>query len=79
MGVLFWLTRTHTGLQYVSIASVFLPFYRGKKLTVFATIPHSTLQVYYKGIFNEEDGLQPLLLLITINSFCNMYFYSQTS
>ena len=31
------------------------------------------------GIFNEEVGLQPLLLLITINSFCNMYFYLQTS
>ena len=39
------------------------------------SIPHSALQVYYNGIFNEEGGLQPLLLLITINSFCNMYFY----
>ena len=37
--------------------------------------PHSALQVYYKGIFKEEGGLQPLLLLITINSFCNIYFY----
>ena len=40
---------------------------------------HSALQVYYKGIFNEEGGLQPLLLLISINSFCNMYFYLQNS
>ena len=38
-------------------------------------IPHSALQVYYNGISNEEGGLQPLLLLITINSFCNTYFY----
>ena len=45
MGVLFWLTRTHTGLQYVSIASVFLPFYRGKKLTVFATIVIATISL----------------------------------
>ncbi len=45
----------------------------------FFCIPHSALQVYYKGIFNEEGRLQPLLLLITINSFCNMYFYLQTS
>ena len=37
------------------------------------------LQVYYEGIFNEEGRLQPLLLLITINSFFNMYFYLQTS
>ena len=28
---------------------------------------------------SEEDELQPLLLLITINSFYNMYFYLQTS
>ena len=42
-------------------------------------IPQSALKVYYKGIFNEEDGLQPLLLLITINIFCNMYFYLQTT
>ena len=45
MGVLFWLTRTHTGLQYVIIASVFLPFYRGKKLTVFATIVIATISL----------------------------------
>ena len=45
MGVLFWLTRTHTGLQYVSITSVFLPFYRGKKLTVFATIVIATISL----------------------------------
>ena len=45
MGVLFWLTRTHTGLQYVSIASVFLAFYRGKKLTVFATIVIATISL----------------------------------
>ena len=37
------------------------------------------LQVYYKSIFKEESGLQPLLLLITINSFCNMHFGLQTS
>ena len=37
-------------------------------------IPHSALQVYYNGISKEEGGLHPLLLLITINSFCNMYF-----
>ena len=42
-------------------------------------IPHFAIQVYYKGLFNEEDGLQPLLLLITINNFCNMYFHLQTS
>ena len=42
-------------------------------------IPHSALQVYYNGISNEEGGLQPLLLLITINSFCDTYFYLQTS
>ena len=42
-------------------------------------IPHSALQVYYKGIFNEEGRLQSLLLLITINSFCDMYFYLRTS
>ena len=41
--------------------------------------PHSALQVYYKGAFKEEGELQPLLLLITINSFCNMYFHLQTS
>ena len=41
--------------------------------------PHSALQVYYKDIVNEEGGLQPLLLLITINNLCNMYFYLQTS
>ena len=41
-------------------------------------IPHSALQVYYKGIFNEEGGLQPLLLLRTINSLCNMYFDLQS-
>ena len=45
----------------------------------FSLTPHFALQVYYKGIFKEEDRLQSLLLLITINSFCNMYFYSQTS
>ena len=44
-----------------------------------SNIPHSALQVYYKGIFNQEGGLQPLLLPITINSFCNMYFNLQTS
>jgi retron-type reverse transcriptase len=41
-------------------------------------IPHYALQVYYKGTFNGESGLQPLLLLITINSLCNMYFYLQS-
>ena len=40
---------------------------------------HFALQIYYKGIFNEEGGLQPLLLLIIINSLCNMYFYLQAS
>ena len=44
-----------------------------------AYFPHSALQVYYKGIFNEEGRLQTLLLLITINSLCNMYFYLETS
>jgi hypothetical protein len=44
-----------------------------------SSIPHSALQVYYHGISNEEGGLQTLLLLITINSFCNMYFDLQTS
>ncbi|MDE5108329.1 MAG: hypothetical protein O4808_15150, partial [Trichodesmium sp. St17_bin3_1_1] len=39
----------------------------------------SALQVYYNGISKEEGGLHPLLLLITINSSCNMYFYLQTS
>ena len=41
-------------------------------------IPHSALQGYYKYTIKEEGALQPLLLLITINSFCNMYFYLQT-
>ena len=40
-------------------------------------IPHSALQAYYKYILNEEVPLQTLLLLITINSFYNMYFYLQ--
>jgi hypothetical protein len=31
------------------------------------------------GLSNEEGGLKPLLLLRTINSFCHMYFYLQTS
>ena len=49
------------------------------KITIYLPLsPHSELQVYYKGIFNEEGGLQPLLLLININIFCNMYFYLQS-
>ena len=40
----------------------------------FSLTPHSALQVYYNNISKEEAGLQPLLLLITINSFCSMYF-----
>ena len=40
--------------------------------------PRQALQAYYKYTINEEVALQPLLLLITINGFCNMYFYLQT-
>ena len=40
--------------------------------------PRHALQAYYKYTLNEEGALQPLLLLITINGFCNMYFYLQT-
>ena len=41
-------------------------------------IPQSALQIYYKYTINQEGALQPLLLLITINSVCNMYFDLQT-
>ena len=41
-------------------------------------IPHFALQACYKHTIKEESALQPLLLLITINSFCNMYFSLQT-
>ncbi len=41
-------------------------------------IPQSALQIYYKDTINQEGVLQPLLLLITINSVCNMYFDLQT-
>ena len=49
------------------------------RIKFYDIIPHPALQVYYNGISNEEGGLQPLLLLITINSFCHTYFYLQTS
>ncbi|WP_293090233.1 hypothetical protein [Okeania sp. SIO3B5] len=39
------------------------------------SIPRSARQAYYNSIFYEECGLQPLLLIITVNSLCNMYFY----
>ena len=42
---------------------------------VYSFIPHSALQAYYKYTIDEKGALQPLLLLITINIFCNMYFY----
>ena len=54
--------------------------YEAKNLRFESSInPHSALQGYYKYTIKEEGALQPLLLLITINSFCNMYFYLQTS
>ena len=40
-------------------------------------IPQSALQIYYKDTINQEGVLQTLLL-ITINSVCNMYFDLQT-
>jgi hypothetical protein len=42
-------------------------------------IDHLGLVAYYKYIINEEGELQPLLFLININSFYNIYFYLQTS
>ena len=42
------------------------------------TLQYSALQEYYKYTINEEGALQPLLLLIAINSFSNMYYYLQT-
>ena len=42
-------------------------------------MPHSALQAYYKNNLKEDGALSPLLLLININSYCNMYFYLQNS
>jgi hypothetical protein len=46
---------------------------------IYTTTHISHFKYTTRVFFNEEYGLQALLLLITINNFCNMYFYLQTS